>query len=111
MLLSTAKRASLIFPFVDRLNDGHSPFRYGAPILISPNAVVLANEPGLQETYEGTFDPSCGAYAPVPGRRRRRWLGGTVMTGWKGDDQASGFPPSFKTTFAKSLAIPYPTYA
>ena len=104
----TRKRASLIFPFIDRLDNGCSSFRYGAPILVSPNPVVLASEPGLQETYEGTFDPPCDAYAPVAGRQ---WRGETVMMAWKGDDQALGLPPSFKTTFATSATMPYTTHA
>ncbi|KAL8816029.1 MAG: hypothetical protein Q9191_008393 [Dirinaria sp. TL-2023a] len=96
-------RASLIFPFIDRLNNGHTPFRYGSPILISPNPVVAANEPALQETYVGSFDPPCAAYAAVPGGHG----GVTYMNAWAGDAQARGQKPSFETQFAKVAKVPY----
>lgn len=47
---------------------------------------MLANEPALQETYEGIFDPDCDAYAPVPDGRHQRRGETTIMTAWKGVD-------------------------
>ena len=98
------QRASLLYPFVDRLKNGYTSFRFGAPILISPNPVVAANEPALQETYEGTFDPPCAAYAAVLGQEKRDV---TYMDAWVGDEQAQGKRSSFKTRFQRISKSPY----
>jgi len=72
-------RASLVFPFVDRLGNGHSSFRYGSTILVSVNPVVEANEPKLQKTVVGRFEPACEAYAAD-----EEGEGGTYVKAWTG---------------------------
>ena len=65
---------------------------------------MAANEPALQETYVGSFDPPCAAYAAVKGPGKR---GVTYMNAWVGDAQARGEKPSFETRFAQVAKVPY----
>lgn len=65
------QRMVLRFPFVDRLNDGYSSFRYSAPLVItSTNPIALVGSEMYGETYPGTFEPDCEAYAAVKGGRK-----------------------------------------
>ncbi len=52
-----------MFPFVDRLGNDHSSFRYGSTILVSMNPVIETNEPKLQKTMVERFEPACETYA------------------------------------------------
>ncbi|KAF2442222.1 hypothetical protein P171DRAFT_63901 [Karstenula rhodostoma CBS 690.94] len=57
-------RVALKLPFVDRLNDGSSAFKYTPPQLISAtNLVALLGSVIYGDTIAGTFDPPCDAYA------------------------------------------------
>lgn len=96
----SSQRASLIFPFVDRLNNGHTPFRYGGPILFSTNPAIIATQPGFRNTYFGTFDPACEAYAADPGSKKSD--GFTYVKAWLGDGEVKGERPSFDTKFRVS---------
>jgi hypothetical protein len=98
----TQQRASLVFPFIDRLNNGYSTFRWGGPILITPNPIVQAGS--SNRTFLGTFDPPCDAYSFVPGEER---LGKTYMNAWVGNDEALGRRPSFEASFRRSIVSPY----
>ncbi|KAM3424747.1 hypothetical protein BST61_g6731 [Cercospora zeina] len=58
------QRMALRFPFVDRLNDGYSCFRYMAPQLISAsNPVAIAGSSAYGKTVPAIFDPPCDGYA------------------------------------------------
>ncbi|KAL9056146.1 MAG: hypothetical protein Q9162_003107 [Coniocarpon cinnabarinum] len=58
-------RASISFPFVDRLNDGYTSMAYGDNILISAtNALAIAGTAAYGYTVTpGSFEPPCDAYA------------------------------------------------
>lgn len=58
------QRIALRFPFVDRLNDGYSCFRYTAPQIISLNPVALLGSTFYGKTFPGTFDPPCDVRMP-----------------------------------------------
>jgi hypothetical protein len=58
------QRVALKFPFVDRLNDGSSAFKYAPPQLISAtNLVALLGSAIYGDTVAAAFDPPCDAYA------------------------------------------------
>jgi hypothetical protein len=58
------QRVSLKFPFVDRLNDGSSAFKYTPPQLLSAtNLVALLGSAIYGDTVAAAFDPPCDAYA------------------------------------------------
>ena len=94
-MLMLQQRAALVFPFIDRLNDGHTSFRYGAPILITDNPIVFAGSIVSQQTFIGAFDPPCDAYRAVPYLHS----GETYIRAWNGSDQALGKQPSFDAVF------------
>ncbi|KAL5385304.1 hypothetical protein DPSP01_004763 [Paraphaeosphaeria sporulosa] len=57
-------RVALKFPFVDRLNDGASAFKYTPPQLVSAtNLIALLGSTIYGDTVAGTFAPPCDAYA------------------------------------------------
>ncbi|KAF9735971.1 hypothetical protein PMIN06_002513 [Paraphaeosphaeria minitans] len=57
-------RVALKFPFVDRLNDGASAFKYTPPQLVSAeNLIAFLGSTIYGDTVAGSFEPSCDAYA------------------------------------------------
>ncbi|RDA83012.1 hypothetical protein CP532_4397 [Ophiocordyceps camponoti-leonardi (nom. inval.)] len=56
-------RAALEFPFVDRLRDGYSSFRWTATMLITEGSEAINGSQGYGiRVHPATFDPSCDAY-------------------------------------------------
>lgn len=94
----------LTFPFVDRLNDGHSSFNYAGRILLPNETLVVEGASVYEETSIGTFDPPCAGYASVAGRKGSE----IFLNGYNGSDQALGKAPSFKTKYETVEWQPYP---
>lgn len=84
-------RASLVFPFIDRLRNNRSSFRYGGIILVSVNQVVEVNEPKLQRTVIGSFEPACDAYAADEEGEEGR----VYVKAWSGDGEREEGRTSF----------------
>ncbi|KAL5460759.1 hypothetical protein PMIN06_002513 [Paraphaeosphaeria minitans] len=62
--LVPTQRVALKFPFVDRLNDGASAFKYTPPQLVSAeNLIAFLGSTIYGDTVAGSFEPSCDAYA------------------------------------------------
>ncbi|KAK6439996.1 hypothetical protein LTR95_003782 [Oleoguttula sp. CCFEE 5521] len=58
------QRSSIRFPFIYRLGDGHTSFRYTGPVMLSPNNLVaLVGASVGNDIRAGTFRPACEAYA------------------------------------------------
>ena len=62
-MLTGFQRALFQFPFVDRLNDGHTSMVYTSNILVSNNLIAIAGSKlyGYSVT-PSIFDPACNAY-------------------------------------------------
>ncbi|PFH56911.1 hypothetical protein XA68_15778 [Ophiocordyceps unilateralis] len=61
--LSDFSRAVLEFPFVDRLHDGYSTFRWAATMLITEGSdAIKGSEAYGIKVYPAKFDPGCDAY-------------------------------------------------
>lgn len=57
-------RASISFPFVDRLNDNYTSMTYGNHILLSANIVAVVGTAAYGYTVTpASFEPACNAYA------------------------------------------------
>jgi len=56
-------------PFVDRLNDNHTSFRFNLPIAISQSVIDASAGAGLplSDAYASTFDPPCNGYGAGKG--------------------------------------------
>jgi hypothetical protein len=94
------QRVALRFPFVDRLNDGYSCFRYTAPQLITAtNLIALGGSTMYGKTLPGTFEPSCDAYASEDGDMSTTYLKAYLAL--------FGAEPKFDTSFATVDSIPY----
>ncbi|KAI2623073.1 hypothetical protein GGR54DRAFT_35555 [Hypoxylon sp. NC1633] len=62
-------RASLEFPFLDILGDGHTSFRWAGTSMISsdnPGAISGAESYGMT-VHPASFNPACDAYKALPG--------------------------------------------
>ena len=108
-LVADFTRISFSFPFVDRLNDGHTTFRTGTAQLLSANPIAVAGSnvysPG--QGLAGTFDPPCEGYAfqagtTVHGKPVRH------QTAWNGIDQLLRKPPSWDVRMVDVASQPYP---
>ncbi|KAF1969901.1 hypothetical protein BU23DRAFT_512474 [Bimuria novae-zelandiae CBS 107.79] len=94
-------RSALRFPFVDRLNDGHTSFKYGSPILISKeNAIAVNGSAVYGTTYPATFVPECDAYAADA-------CGGTFMNASVFLSTRNDSKPDIGSVFQTTGAIPY----
>jgi hypothetical protein len=60
---------SIDFPFVDRLSEGRTPFRYVPAMLITSTAQVALEASAAYGTvtYPSAFSPDCNAYDFLPG--------------------------------------------
>jgi hypothetical protein len=94
------QRVALRFPFVDRLNDGYSCFRYTAPQLITAtNLIALGGSIMYGKTLPGTFEPSCDAYASEDGDVSTTYLKAYLAL--------FNAEPKFDTSFGTVDSIPY----
>lgn len=66
------QRAAFSFPFIDRLNDNTTSFRFNNPWLLSPNPLVLAGSRVYGPALPGAFEPACEGYAVVPNTAGKR---------------------------------------
>ncbi|QIW97038.1 hypothetical protein AMS68_002556 [Peltaster fructicola] len=58
------QRASISYPFVDRLGDGYTAMLYTPYVLLSDSIIAIAGSDGYGEiAVPATFDPPCNAYA------------------------------------------------
>jgi hypothetical protein len=93
------QRMALRFPFVDRINDGYSSFRYTAPQLLSAsNPVALLGSIAYGKSIGGTFEPSCDGYA-------NDGNGSTSMVGYEALSLRS--KPVFVAQFQTAQEIPF----
>ena len=90
------------YPFVDRLGDGYSSFKYNAPQLITAENLIAVIGSGLYGgTVPATFDPSCEAYA-VNGQ------GETYLKGYAVPGSSTlGSKPDIASSFGRVDSIPY----
>ena len=98
-----AQRIALRFPFVDRLNDGYTCFRYTAPQLVSAsNPIALAGATNYGTTIPGNFDPPCDAYASNGSDCT------TYFTAYEAPgDKALGSKPAFDSIFRTVKSIQF----
>ncbi|GIZ41887.1 hypothetical protein CKM354_000517500 [Cercospora kikuchii] len=96
------QRMALRFPFVDRLNDGYSCFRYTAPQLVSvSNPVAIAGSTAYGKTIPATFDPPCDGYAND--KTASTYLSGYAVP----ESKLLGSEPTFDSHFRSVASIPY----
>lgn len=98
------QRIALRFPFVDRLGDGYSCFRYTAPQLISAtNLVALLGSEMYGKTEAGNFEPNCNAYT-YDGNSTET----TVLKTFEAPGSSVlGSSPAFDTKWTTVGSIPY----
>ncbi|RDA90376.1 hypothetical protein CP533_5640 [Ophiocordyceps camponoti-saundersi (nom. inval.)] len=61
--LADFSRAAFEFPFVDRLHDGYSSFRWTGTMLITAGSEAIKGSEGYGiRVHPATFDPECDAY-------------------------------------------------
>ncbi|KAI5367092.1 hypothetical protein Slin15195_G022250 [Septoria linicola] len=96
------QRIALRFPFIDRLNDGYSCFRYTAPQLVTAsNLVALGGSAFYGETIPGNFEPPCDGYAS-------NGKGSTFLSAYKApESKALGSQPVFDSSFKTVASIPF----
>ncbi|KAK6436677.1 hypothetical protein LTR95_007133 [Oleoguttula sp. CCFEE 5521] len=92
-------RSSIRFPFIDRLGDGHTPFRYTGPVMLSPNNLVpLVRASFGNDIRARTFEPACEAYADDG--HGNTFLEGTGVGSSKADVRGT-----FRVTSSKPYAL------
>ncbi|KAJ4345402.1 uncharacterized protein N0V89_011532 [Didymosphaeria variabile] len=95
-------RVALKLPFVDRLNDGYSAFKYTPPQVISAtNLVALLGSAIYGQTVAGTFEPACNAYASG-GQGETYMRAYTVL-----DSLVPNAKPVADISFGAAASIPY----
>lgn len=93
---------ALKFPFIDRLKDGYSSFKYTPPQLVSAENLVAVIGSGFYgKTVPATFDPACEAYKGT-GQRTTSLNGYAVSK-----SSALGFDPDIASSFQEAGSIPY----
>ncbi|KAF2086560.1 hypothetical protein K490DRAFT_44321 [Saccharata proteae CBS 121410] len=99
-----ACRIALRFPFVDRLNDGYSCFRYTAPQLVSAlNPIALAGSALYGETFPGNFEPPCDGYAHDGGTTNATYFCAYMAP----EAKSLGSRPVFDSRFETVASIPF----
>lgn len=93
---------ALKFPFIDRLNDGSSAFKYTPPQIVSAtNLIALLGSTIYGKTVAGVFDPPCDAYASsAPGETYLRAYSLTDLL-------TPGAKPVADVSFSTAASIPY----
>jgi hypothetical protein len=59
------------FPFIDRLGDGYSNFRYSPVIYLAPDPITVGGAVAIgQKAITSSFDPPCAGYAFVSDKKK-----------------------------------------
>lgn len=101
-MLIQRKRMAIKYPFVDRLGDGYSSFKYNAPQLVTAENLIAVIGSGLYGgTVPATFNPSCEAYADDG--KGETYLKGYAVPG----SSTLGSKTDIASSFGRVEGIPY----
>lgn len=100
-VLILRQRIAFKLPFVDRLNDNYTSFKYTPPQLISLNLAAYAGSLFYGKTQLGNFEPECNPYQTDS-------RGNSVQSVYVFPGSSSlGSKTAFNTTFRPTSGNPY----